>query len=277
MTASPSPRRGFTLVEMLVAVSILSVMLVMMTKIIGMAQLTYQMAQNRIDNYTEARSMLDLITGDLERGVFRGDLPIFGAGGPATTPAVTSNGIYYFTVTTSTTAFYTMLPGATGTSTSGTSSVRDVSLVSYVLNSTNQGEDKIILQRSDLPVPWTSSQNLSFQGDITSLLQSATPCEVAPGVVGFRLAFRRADGTVIDQTQYTGYNSANPVVSVNAALAVVSQQSLNLLTTAELGQIQTALASATITNGIKATWDQQVLIPSFYTLPTVRQRRHQDL
>jgi len=259
MNSASSPQRGFTLVEMLVSVTILSFMMIMMAKITGLVEMTWHQAQNRIDNYTKARSMLDLISSDLQRAVFRGDLPIFGKG-PTSTPAITSSGLYYFTATAFTTAFYTRLPGTSGTSTP----VRDVSLVSYTLIPTTD-EDKMVLQRSALSVPWTSGTNLSFQSDITPLLSNsnAVASEVAPGVVGFRLVFRRADGSLIDQSAYTGYNSANPVIAVNAGLAVINRQCLTVLSSPQITELAAVFSSGTMTNGVKTTWDQQ-LNNSFY-------------
>ena len=273
MNSASSPQRGFTLVEMLVSVTILSFMLIMMAKITGLVEMTWHQAQNRIDNYTKARSMLDLISNDLQRAVFRGDLPIFYSGSAAT-PVVTNTGLYYYSGTSTTTfepGFYTRLPAASGTSTP----VRDVSFVYYAINLTGD-IDKIALQRSAIAVPWTSgSNNLNFQGSDAAVIQSATasPTEVSPGVVGFHLIFRRADGTLSDQTQYTGY-STNPVVAVNVGLAVLNQQCLTVLSTSQIStmqgafnsttQIQAALTATTPVSGIKAIWDQQVLNSSFY-------------
>jgi prepilin-type N-terminal cleavage/methylation domain-containing protein len=262
MRIRPSSLRAFTLIELLVSVAIMSFILILMGQMITQVQSIWRTAQNRIDNMSKARSMLDLITDDLQNAVFRGDLPIFGAGGPAATPTNTTNGLYYFTATSFTNAFYTRRPGATGAATQ----VRDVSLVSYALNATNQGDAKIVLQRSDLNIPWSGGQSIAFQGDLSSSLQSATSREVAPGVVGFRLMFRRADGSLIDQKDYTGYNPANPVVAVNFGLAVIGKESLALLSDAQIAQIQTSLANATVGSGIKATWDQQILTPTFYSL-----------
>jgi len=276
MKSSSSSRLGFTLVEMLVAVSIMSFMLLMMAQITGLAEQAWRMEQNRIDNFAKARAMVDMFTDDMQRAVVRGDLPIFGSGAPAATPTSTSNGLYYFTGTTFTTAFYTRLPGVPA---SASTSVRDVSLVSYALNSVNQGADKVVLQRSDLAVPWTSSQNILFQGDINTVLQNspATAREVAPGVVGFRVAFRLADGTMIDpgqgSTKYVGYNPANPVVAVDVGVAVIGKQTLALLSAAQIAAIQSAFnapltfTSSSVGNGIKANWDQNVL-PTFYSAPS---------
>ena len=67
MNSPSSSRRGFTLVEMLVAVSILSFMLLMMAQMTGLAEQAWRLEQNRIDNFSKARSMLDMVTDDLQR------------------------------------------------------------------------------------------------------------------------------------------------------------------------------------------------------------------
>lgn len=283
MTISPHSRRAFTLIEMLVSISIMSFMLLAMAQMTSLFEQGWRVEQNRIDNFTKARAMLGLLTEDLQRGVFRGDLPAFGTNGPSATPAVTSSGLYYYTNTAFTAAFYTRQPGLAA---STTTAVRDVSLVSYSLRTPNStsgpntinvtAEEKIALQRSDLFVPWVNgSPNLVFQGDITGLLDKTTGQEMAPGVVGFGLAFRRADGTLIapqDLTSYKGYDPTNPVVAVDVCLAVIGKESLVELTPKQVGDIQNALATAvtatnlnkTASNSIKAMWDQQTL-PSLFT------------
>jgi hypothetical protein len=97
--------------------------------------------------------------------------------------------------------------------------------------------------------------------------QNCTPIEVAPGVVGFRLAFRLANGTLENQALYTGYNPNNPVVAVDVGLAVIGKQSLELLSASQIQTIETEFANATPPNGaaftgIKMLWDQTVLSPS---------------
>ena len=69
---------------------------------------------------------------------------------------------------------------------------------------------------------------------------------------------------MIDQSQYTGYSSSNPVVAVDVGMAVIGKESLAVLSATQIQQIQAALAGATITNGVKASWDQTVLTPAFY-------------
>jgi hypothetical protein len=243
-----------------------------MMQITGLAEKAWHVEQDRIDNFGKARGMVDMFTDDLQRAVYRGDLPIFGTGAPSSTGTATSSGLYYFTGTTFSATFYTRLPGVPS---SPSTSVRDVSLVSYALGATGLGSDASVLQRSDLAVPWTTSQNLLFQGDVNAVLKNPstppTAREVAPGVVGFRVAFRLADGTMVDQSQYTGYNPANPTVAIDVGVAVVGKQSFAQLSPAQVTSLQNAFSStlsfttAPITNGVKASWDQKVLTASFYS------------
>ncbi len=271
MKTSAQFPRGFTLIEMLVSISILSFMLVAMAQMTGLAEQAWRVEQNRIDNFSKARAMLNLLTDDLQRGVFRGDLPAFGTGGPSATPSVTANGLYFYNTTGFTASFYTRQPGLAATT---STSVRDVSLVSYKLNTSTLPAEKVILQRSDLDVPWTGgASNLVFQGDMTTALANVTPQEVAPGVVGFGMAFRRADGSLMAASDYTGYNSTNPVVAIDVCLAVIGTQTLGELNTSpQLTGIQSILAGAlttknlnqTASSSVKAMWDKQTL-PTLFT------------
>jgi type II secretory pathway pseudopilin PulG len=269
MIPSPKDRSAsFTLVEMLVAISIMSLMLLAMAQMTALSEQAWRTEQNRIDNFSKARAMLSLFTDDLQRGVFRGDLPAFGTNAPSA-PTLTSGGLYYYTNTGFSASFYTRQPGLAPSSTA----VRDVSLVSYNVTNTLTPE-KVILQRSDLDVPWTGgAANLVFQGDMGTALTKVTAQEMAPGVVGFAFAFRQANGTMIAPSSYIGYNPTSPpgpVVAVDVCLAVIGKQSLAELTTSQVQAIQTALAGAVTSSnltshgGIKAIWDQQTL-PTFFT------------
>ncbi len=70
---------------------------------------------------------------------------------------------------------------------------------------------------------------------------------------------------MIDQSAYTGYNSANPVVAVDVGIAVIGKESLTQLSSAQITTIQGLFANATLVNGVKASWDQSVLTSSFYS------------
>jgi hypothetical protein len=80
---------------------------------------------------------------------------------------------------------------------------------------------------------------------------------------------------MIDQSQYTGYQSTNAVVAVDIGMAVIGKESLAQLSTTpgnpQITQIENAF-NGTISftgtpavGGIKESWDQTVLTPAFYS------------
>ncbi len=255
-------RRGtpaFTLVEVLVAIAVLSFLLLILARMMGMVSGAYRQGNNRIDNFTKSRAMLDLIAGDLQKGVYRPDLPAFGTG----SQWVTNNGISSLTNTASTNAFFTRRAGIG-------SNVRDLSLVIYTLDiSTNA-----VLQRSDYAIPWAAptswTNSIPFSTSMDALLDKTTSRQVAEGVVAFGLAFQRQDGSLTNA--YSGYNATNPVVAIGIGLAVVDLQTEQSLGMANLAKISSSLAtifstSIINTNGIKAGWDKAMTNGFFADYP----------
>jgi len=253
-------RASFTLVEMLVAVSVLGIIVLLMAQSANLVSKASRDGTSGVDNFTKSRAMLDLIASDLQHAVIRPDLPIFQTGG-----ILNTNGIGGFTNGAYAAILFTRIPGIPNAS---SVPVRNISLVSYAIVVPTNSSDKIALERSDLAILWNQGADIAFQGDLTTLAGTATPREMAPGVVGFQLSFRRADGTV--STQYTGYNAANPVVAVGVTLAVVGDQALAELTPSFLSQIQSTLTNntPTATNnipGVKTLWNAN-LTSAFYDL-----------
>ena len=251
-------RSGFTLVEVLVAITVLSIILVMLAQMAGLVNKASYEGLGRVDNFTKSRAMLDLVASDLQHAVIRSDLPIFQSGG-----ILSTNSGGGFTDGVYAAALFTCVPGIPSSSVA----VRDVSLVTYAI--TNNSSEKVLLERSDLAVPWSgATTNLSFQGDLGSLTNSVTARDMVAGVVGFQFSFRRADGTI--STSYTGYNLANPVVAVGVTLAVIGEQALDKMSVPNLQQIENMLANVTpiSTNniaGVEVLWNEQ-LTPNFYQL-----------
>ena len=256
---------SFTLVEVLVAVSVLSFILLLLAQVTGMVNKASHDGIGRVDNFTKSRAMLDLIASDLEHAVIRPDLPIFQTGG--TTNSLADGG---FSGGTYSPSLFTAVPGVPDSS---STSVRNLSFVTYDIatNPASQGSDRIVLRRSDLAIPWTSgAASVPFQGDLKIPSAGAKPREMAPGVVGFQFSFRRTDGKVY--TSYTGYDPTDArgkVVAVGVTIAVVGDQVLKQLSNAQITRLQKQVfsavtpVSATPITGVKALWDAQ-LTSSFY-------------
>jgi hypothetical protein len=241
---------------MLVAIAITALILSTMLSMVSMADRVWGEGIAQVDNFTRARATLDLISGDIEGGVFRPDLPAFGTFCAGDALVVTNGMSELQNVSAfSTNAFYTRRAGV------GTD-MRDLSLVVY----SPSGATNAALNRSYLSVPWTPtgtwSSLLPFQSSQPSTA-SATTMDTADGVVGFELLFLRSDGSLTNI--YGGYQASNPVEGAVVGLAVVDSRTLYLLNQQnKLSTLETSLAGMlTGTNSPKAEWDE-ALTSSFY-------------
>jgi len=214
------------------------------------------MEQSRIDNFTRARAMLDVMAEDIQGGVFRPDLPAFGTGNGMTS----ANGITMVTNGAPVTAFYTRNPSTMGSS-------RNLSLVVYQLD----GSTNAIFQRNQLGVPWTAPSpnwtgDIPFQGELANETSHATAQNIATGVVGFQLYFYRNDQSITNS--YYGYQPSNPVIAIGVALAVVDSRTLKVLNaTGKLSALTNALATPAAvsgTNSVKADWDRYMNSGTFF-------------
>lgn len=213
---------AFTLIELLVAMAVLALITVILAQMLSATSQTWLMGQAKVNNFTKGRSMLDLLARDLQRGLYRKDLPAFPQGQVA---------------------FYTERPGFSGT----TNATRNLSWVQYDLGSSTN----TTLQRGDLAVAWNAANVPAFGS--TNAPAGAVPRDTAPGVVGFQVQFLYADGSMS-----TNYNPANRPKALAVGLAVVDDKTLELLRTDpfKVAALRNGFAShATGTNSVKADWE----------------------
>jgi prepilin-type N-terminal cleavage/methylation domain-containing protein len=113
-------KRGFTLVELVVSISILSILLLGLSSMMLFVAKTWLSGINSTDNFTKARVVLNLLDRDIQMMVLRQDLAAFV---DSSTPG------------NSACSFYTNVQGNPGTGlTGGSPDSRTVSLVQYLLN-----------------------------------------------------------------------------------------------------------------------------------------------
>lgn len=189
------PRRAFTLLEVLVSVSILTVILLLFTQIIGVVSETWRAGVARADNFAQARVVLGLIERDVQAMVLRPDLPAF----------VDDSG-------KTACAFYTRYPGI------GTG--RRLSLISYEL--TGAAADPK-LQRADYGFAFTGATGPAGPryGDTAKLadLGETTRQPLVEAVLAFKVQFIRVDGQLAAAYKY---NSADPLAVDNTTAVVIS-------------------------------------------------------
>lgn len=252
---SPAPKRlsqrgGFTLVEMLVACTVLTIILSMLFQMLGMMSKTWIAGQAKAENSVKARAMLDLMCQDIGASVSRPDLPAFrdASGGSAL-------------------AFYTRRQGIAAQA--DPTSIRPLSLVSY-----DYVEADSSLVRHDLPLLWTSPGPFQNNGQITNAgaLAGQPAREISPGIVAFSLAFLSGDQNISQDylppspsdpyynLHGVTYDATKVSRAVVVSIAVIDARTLDLLkSTGSLPTLRSALSRFTAGNSSLLTaWQKDI-------------------
>jgi prepilin-type N-terminal cleavage/methylation domain-containing protein len=206
----PLRARAFTLVELMTALVILTVMLLAMSTTIAYVSRAWQEGISYLDNYTKARVMLNLLDRDIQLMILRRDTAAFtdASGNPAC-------------------AFYTNVEGSPGAATTRVDG-RTVSLVQYQLASTGTTS---VLQRLNY------GMNFATSGVSPAVANSPAPTKLAQltsltslqsedlsaGVILFQWQFLDGTGTLRTPPAYTfSYSFALPAPSTNPRSVIVS-------------------------------------------------------
>lgn len=250
--------RGFTLVELLVAITILVIIILLFGQMLGIMSKAWTYGHGRANNFTKARAMLELLAQDIQAGVFRPDLAAFpsGSSGTGATPPVWE--------------FYTGRPGiplATTPQSSLPGALRNLSIVEYSLVQRTSPSFAYALERADCPILWTDeTTNPLFgtgntTGFPTASAQTPTQRDTAPGVIAFEIIFIQSDGSF--STTYTpissaGVANATPTRAVSVSLAVIDDLTIQQLSSTQLTNLNTNLTNlipATPLHSVKSYWD----------------------
>lgn len=234
-------RAAFTLVELLVAVAVLSILMVTMSQLLGTVGRVTSEGKRREDNFSKARSTLEMFSRDVRIGVFRMDLAAFrDSGGNASL------------------CFYTGRPGEG-------SGLRSLSLVRYQLETASGS-----LQRGALPVAWDSPAGLVSLGQNSSLpnYSGMTLETMTTGVVRFSVYFLDSTGKL--SRQFANLDQANPTRAIGITMAVVDEDTLRLLKADQLSALTSVTGkfpddpAASPTQSLKTYWERKMEEPGFY-------------
>jgi prepilin-type N-terminal cleavage/methylation domain-containing protein len=270
-------RPGFTLVELLVSMAILSILLLALAQMMNFVSNIWLNGIGAVDNFTKARVILNLLDRDIQMMVLRPDMAAFVDGATPAQPAC---------------AFYTNVQG---NSSANPSNTRAVSLVQYsLLQSPSGSPTSSVLQRSNegmdflgasgtTPALITSlaTTNLVQLGSSGSPNTTLQPEILSTGVIFFQWQFVDGTGAIQNPTSsslafvydYTNRSASSNYRSVVVSIVVLSNSAYKLA-------IQTGALTTLTGNSIFSTappmnktysdvWNSELSSPNtaFLSLP----------
>ena len=235
---------AFTLVEVLVAIAVLSIMLLFLATFLTSVGVVSSVGQQNAENSSDARAILDLLSRELQAGVNRPDLTtwITWASSP---PTLT---------------FYSR---STGSAIAGATTPGNYRGLSYVEYSLIQTSTTSFLERGDQAVLWTDTPSSSPPNNSIPLGYAAPTApapalsDVLDGVVAFQVTFLQQGRT------YSSTYSSTTTIAAGLSLALVDSKSFKtLVSTGKLSALSTALTSAasaaSSSTSPKTAWESAV-------------------
>lgn len=162
---------GFTLIEVLVACSIMALLLVVIAQIINMTSGTVRAAASKTSSVMEARFFLDRISSDLEHRVKRDDIATF----------------FEKKVGNDRVLFFSEVAAYTGD--------RLISGVSYQVNE-DVGDRYFRLERGVEGITWSGSTAFTFDNATLPTVQDANFEIIADNIFRFEFTFLKKDGSI---------------------------------------------------------------------------------
>lgn len=182
-------KNGFTLVELLVSFSVLSIIIIGLATMMGFVAKTWLYGVNSGDNFMKARVVMGLVDRDIQMMVLRRDLPSFvdNLGNPAC-------------------AFYTNVEGSAN-------NTRTVSLVQYKLANPTTAPT---LQRLDYAANFSSVMPTVGTSNLSQLSNANVVTEtVFNGIIRFQIQFVDGSGTILTPAPTYTLTSSPPYTSSN--------------------------------------------------------------
>lgn len=218
-------RVAFTLVEVLVAMAVLSVMILFLGAVVTSVNLVSNGARQSAEDSGNARAIFDLMSRELAAGVSRPDL----------------NQTNWISAANSgtTLAFYSRSTGSAIDS-AGTGTSASYRPLSYIEYTWSQSATNSYLARGDQAVLWTDLPQSSLPLGYPAATRTApTTTDVLDGVVAFQVTFLQQDGTFS-----AGYSSTNTIAATVSLALVDSEAYTMLMNSSKLQALSTLLNQA---------------------------------
>jgi prepilin-type N-terminal cleavage/methylation domain-containing protein len=242
--------KAFTLVEMLVSITVLTLIVLLISRLFSSASALTTSGNKRMDVDGQARPLLDRIAMDFAQMVKRSDVDYYVK---SSSNAQAGNDQI---------AFYSVVPGY------GTTSASPVSLVAYRINAQNQAErmGKGLIWNGDssagtpivfLPLTiittWTAATDNTTDPDYEL---------IAPNVFRFEYYYVLKNGTLSDTpwdagAGHTALNGMQDVAAISVAIAAIDPKSRILLSDTQIGTVAARMndfASSMVQGALVAQW-----------------------
>lgn len=257
---SPHGRRrwqqnGFSLLEMLVALGVFSIMMLflgeMMTNISG----TWTLSREKLDNFSRGRALINSINRDLLTAVIRQDLPVFAdAGQPGATPL----------------SFFTRQFGPQA---GGSSSIRPLTYVSYATSNYALQRTTLVYDFAGSSITWNP-----FAPNAALSLSTTDAQTLCTGVLAFVYKFIQTDGSFSSSFVPTlppggSVPNTSPTCAIQTSLVVVGNQANSIiLNEGKAPTLANALLAAVPSSGsVKQAWDSYLAtLPAGIYSPVVQ-------
>jgi len=270
ITSTPNRAAAFTLVEMLVSVSVLAVLILGVTELFNSATLLIGLGNKHMTTDGEARELLDRMAIDFGQMVLRTDVDYFVKSGSNLTPA-TSDQL----------AFFCEMPGYYSSTTSTNSQSPD-SLVAYRVNTDNSTYPS--MQRYAMGLLWcgatgTDTPMVFLPQTIVANWPAATNLNADPdyetiGPDTFRFEYfyllkgQQPYTAILSDTPWnthlghTTVNGFRDVAAIEVAVALIDPASRNLVSPTMLsalaGQMQ-HFNNSMAPGALEAQWQSAIL------------------
>jgi prepilin-type N-terminal cleavage/methylation domain-containing protein len=232
-------RRGFTLVELLVACSILALLVVLVAQMVGSASSITGNSKKRLDADDEARLVFDRLAGDINGMVKRRDInPLF--------LASNGNDAFYF---------YSQAPAY---STNAAANNSQVALIGYAITNSGVG-----LVRFSSGQSWDT---LSFSNPSLAMIAATSATNfhvIAPDVFRMEFALLMKPGTVNNSGSANGTNvyfqtnnagqALRDVSGMVLAIALLDPTSRQIVSTSALTALAGVMNDAVISSNTFGT------------------------
>ncbi len=232
--AGLSGRKAFSLIEVLVATAVLSLVVVLLVQIIGLSTEAIGRSKRKLDAAGQARLFLDRLGMDLSSRIARADLPMDFSSGPG------NDGL----------RFYTEVSGYQGQ--------RRVSLVSFRIHE-GAGDRAYQAERSAAGTDWAQVKALPF-GETNTPVPVDSDYEVlADGVFRMEISYvKKSDG------QLTNIQPPlKDIAAIVVAVAALDENSRKILASGDLKKLADKLPDAGENKDPITAWRQTISQPDF--------------